>query len=671
MRKSRSEPDTLRTEAEAQLDNAPSQPPVHSAEELMHELRVHQIELEMQNETLRQSQVILEESRDRYVDFYDFAPTGYLTLNRDALIIEVNLTGAMLLGKARDNLLNHRFAPFVTLDDRDRWHRHFMDVLQYDSKQACELKILNGDGSHLHVQLDSLRMIKEGRAPMVRTTLTDITGRKLAEAALHESEIRRHLLEHQAIVQTSLDGFLVVRAKDAQILEVNDALCGMAGYSREELLTMCILDLEPIETPDEIKSHIQKVMATGHFRFETCQRHKQRYWINLEISATYTETNGGIFFVFVRDITDRKRAEEERRIASIAFESQEGLMVTDTNKIILRVNRAFSQLTGYSAEEAVGKTPAMLKSGRQDDAFYQNMWATLKQKHFWQGEIWNKHKGGDIYPEWLAISAVIATDGNITHYIGAFFDITERKRMELEILERRNEMEYLQKKHVAAQTAAAIAHELNQPLLAIATYSEAALMLMHADKPNSDKIRKAIEGCERQAHRAGQSIRELLEFLSTEEFPIHVFDLNKEIIDVLDAAKLEHELHFDPILRLPEKLPLVRANRTHVQKVLFNLLHNGIDAMQEAGVALPAITVTVRTMKDESVAQVTIQDNGPGVKKEDFQRLFDPFFTTKAKGIGMGLIISRSLIEENGGQLWVDPQEGPGAIFHLTLPFAT
>jgi len=109
----------------------------------------------------------------------------------------------------------------------------------------------------------------------------------------------------------------------------------------------------------------------------------------------------------------------------------------------------------------------------------------------------------------------------------------------------------------------------------------------------------------------------------------------------------------------------------HVHKVLLNLFHNGIEAMQEAGVASPAIIVTVRTTGNGDCAQVTIQDNGPGIREEDMQRLFHSFFTTKPSGIGMGLAISRSLIEVNGGQLWVDPQERPGATFHFTLPFAT
>ncbi len=209
MGKRRSEADTLRTEAEAQLDHAsPAEAPVRSAEELLYELHVHQIELEMQSDTLRQAQVTLEESRDRYVDFYDFAPTGYITLSHEALITEINLTGARLLGKERSNLVNRRFAQFVAPEDSDRWHRHFMAVLQHDSKQSYELEILRDDGSRLHVQLDSLRLIKDDKAPVVRSVLADITERKLVEAALHESENRQRLLETQK-TRTDLSGWIL------------------------------------------------------------------------------------------------------------------------------------------------------------------------------------------------------------------------------------------------------------------------------------------------------------------------------------------------------------------------------------------------------------------------------------------------------------------------------
>jgi PAS domain S-box-containing protein len=456
-------------------------------------------------------------------------------------------------------------------------------------------------------------------------------------------------------------------------VEFNESFQRICGYTKEELNALDYWTLTPKKYEAEEARQLDSLSRTGRYgTYEKEYVRKDGSLVPLSLNGVLVTGRDGEKYIWsiVEDISASKQAEEELRIAAIAFESQEGMVVTDVNGVILRVNHAFTQLTGYSAEEVKGKTPAILQSGYQDSAFYQLMWTTLKQKHYWRGELINKHKNGNIYIELLTISAVKAPDGSITHFIGSFTDITERKMMEKEILEQRNEMEFLQRQHIAAQTAAAIAHELNQPLLAIATYSEAALMLMNAEKPNSDKIRSAIEKCERQAQRAGQSIRELLELLSTKEFSTEAFDLNQEIIDVLYAARAEHELQFHPVLHLENNLPLIRANRTHVQKVLFNLLHNSIDAMRDAGVQVPAITVTVRTMQNESVAQVTIQDNGPGVKSEDFQRLFEPFFTTKAKGIGMGLAISRSLVEENGGQLWIDPQEGPGATFHLTLPFA-
>jgi len=129
---------------------------------------------------------------------------------------------------------------------------------------------------------------------------------------------------------------------------------------------------------------------------------------------------------------EQQRIETELRIANIAFESQNGIMVTDANKIIIRVNQAFTHITGYSSAEVIGKTPAILNSGRQPKEFYERMWAILLKNKLWQGEIWNKRKNGEIYPEWLSISPVTSSDGKVTHYVGTFSDITGRKQMEQE-----------------------------------------------------------------------------------------------------------------------------------------------------------------------------------------------------------------------------------------------
>ena len=133
------------------------------------------------------------------------------------------------------------------------------------------------------------------------------------------------------------------------------------------------------------------------------------------------------------DIAERKRAEQSLRIAAITFECQEGMMITDAEQVILRVNQAFTEITGYEGEEVIGKTPRLLSSGRHDVTFYKAMWESIQRSGSWRGEIWNRRKGGEVYPEWLSITAVKGGDGNVTHYVGTFADITMRKAVEEEI----------------------------------------------------------------------------------------------------------------------------------------------------------------------------------------------------------------------------------------------
>lgn len=294
----------LRGKAEAQLAEAPTRKtPVRSAEDLLHELRVHQIELELQNEELRRAQLVIEESRDRYVDLFEFAPVGYLTLTPEGMIAGANLTASALLGVERKKLLKRRFAGFVA-NDSDQWYRHFAHTRQRDSVQRCELLLKRKGSVDFHAQLDCVHM-QDKDTSSIRIALSDITARKLAE--------------------------------------------------------------------------------------------------------------------------------EELRIAAITFQTNDGIVVTDANGVILRVNHAFTKLTGYSEQEAVGQTPAMLKSGRQDRDFYERMWETLKRDQYWQGEMWNKRKDGKIYAEWLTISAVLAPDGHVSHYVGNFSDITKDSEAEAEI----------------------------------------------------------------------------------------------------------------------------------------------------------------------------------------------------------------------------------------------
>ena len=595
-----------------------------------------------------------------------------LLMDSKGVITGWNKQAELIFGWSRDETIGRLMYEIIVPERFREAHIHGMQHFLSTGEgpvlnTRIEIYALRRDGSEFPIEL-AISSIKMADGYEFGSFIRDISKRRQAESALRESEEKlRSLFELSplGIALTDMKGHYV---------EFNGAFRRICGYTKEELKALDYWTLTPKKYEAQEAAQLESLTRTGRYGpYEKEYVRKDGSLIPLNLNGVLVTGRDGENYIWsiVEDISASRQAEEEQRIAAIAFDSHEAMIVTDADGVILRVNQAFTQLAGYSTEELKGKTTAILKSGQHDKTFYEQMWASLRQQHYWRGEINNRHKDGSIHIELLTISAVTAPDGNITHYIGSFIDITERKTMEKEILERRNEMESLQKQHIAAQTAAAIAHELNQPLLAIATYSQAALMLMNAEKPDFSNIRKAIERSDQQAQRAGQSIRELLALLSTEEFSTEAFDLNREIVDILNVAKTEHELQFHPVLQLEHRLPLVRANRAHVQKVLFNLLRNSIDAMCEAGIALPSISVTVRTMKNENVAKVTIRDNGPGIRSEDFHHLFEPFFTTKTKGIGMGLTISRSLIEENGGQLWVDPQEGPGATFHLTLPFAT
>jgi diguanylate cyclase (GGDEF)-like protein/PAS domain S-box-containing protein len=157
------------------------------------------------------------------------------------------------------------------------------------------------------------------------------------------------------------------------------------------------------------------------------------FWTNLSATLAFDEDGTPELRIMLNDITERKQAEDELRIAAIAFESQTGMIVTDPNSVILRINKAFTSMTGYSEQEVLGQTLHLIHSGQHKEDFYRIMWCELKETGFWQGEIWNRHKNGTIDVEWLTISAVIAPKGIVTHYIGTYFNIIQNMEAAKEI----------------------------------------------------------------------------------------------------------------------------------------------------------------------------------------------------------------------------------------------
>ncbi len=262
--------------------------------------------------------------------------------------------------------------------------------------------------------------------------------------------------------------------------------------------------------------------------------------------------------------------------------------------------------------------------------------------------------------------------GKLLRYIGTTLDITERKRREA--AHKHNEMmQSLARQQVATQTAAALAHELNQPLAALASYSEVALHALDGGQEKAGQLARAIEGGHAQALRAGQVLHQLIGHLHKGhqgETGPQPFDLNTLVREVIDKVRELEFRNINATLNFEPAMPPVLGHRLQTEKVLLNLIQNGCEAMEEASVSSASFVVAVRTQTGRNMAHVTVRDSGPGLDAESARRIFDPFFSTKPNGLGLGLVISRSLIEAQGGQLWLDPEDGPGAVFHFTLPLA-
>ncbi|MFZ2405259.1 MAG: EAL domain-containing protein, partial [Methylobacter sp.] len=265
------------------------------------------------------------------------------------------------------------------------------------------------------------------------TLATYFVARRRAEQTLTASEGYQ-----RAIFNATPDAMLISDTYGI-ITQVNQQADLMLGYKHGELIGQSIEILVPESFrhnhPEKhakfVAEPVTRPLRTGR----TLQaRRKDGSTFDVDISVSPIKTEQGMFFASaLRDVTLQKQAEADLRVASIAFESKEPMVITDADSIILQVNRAFTESTGYTKEEAVGQKINLLKSGRHDAAFYQEMWAGIERDGTWQGEIWDRRKNGEIYPKWLIISVVKGEDGAITHYVGTHIDITERKAAEEQI----------------------------------------------------------------------------------------------------------------------------------------------------------------------------------------------------------------------------------------------
>ena len=309
-----------------------------------------------------------------------------------------------------------------------------------DETRADEIGALARSFNRMTGNLQTLYLTLENRVEE-RTRELNAANEQLQEEIIERKHIEKLLLESKMLCSATFDLAAVGIARvspDGHWLDVNRKLCDIVGYTREELLELTFQDITHPDDLDADLGYVRQMLAgeIPTYSMEKRYFHKsgKTVWINLSVALVLRADGSQDYFISViENITERKRAEEELRVAAATFETHDAILITDANANIIRVNQAFTDITGYSSEEVLGKNPSILSSGRQDKTFYAELWQQLLSTGSWTGEIWDRRKGGQIYPKWLTITAVKDEQGRTTEYVAIFSDITARKQAEEEI----------------------------------------------------------------------------------------------------------------------------------------------------------------------------------------------------------------------------------------------
>jgi PAS domain S-box-containing protein len=382
-----------------------------------------------------------------------------------------------------------------------------------------------------------------------------------------------------------------------------------------------------------------------------------------------------IYARMAAELIERRRTEEALRISEERFRQYFdlgliGMAITSVEKDCLEVNDELCRILGYERRELLGMLWTDITHPDDVDADLAQFQRVLV------GEIdgytldkrWVR-KDGCIIHTVMAAQCVRRSDRSVDYFISLVRDTTERRRAEDALSRLQSELMHVARVATLGELAASIAHDVNQPLTAIITNGHACMRWLGHEMPNIGEATEAAERIVRDAKLAAGIITRIREFLKRGAIQVGPTDLIGAISEVV--AMVDAQIRRDSVLLQivsAEKLPLVAADRIQLQQVILNLVMNALDAMTESRVAR-VLQIELLSHGADAV-HVAVRDSGIGLNKEHRDRAFDAFHTTKPHGMGMGLAISRSIVEAHGGQLWATPNDNYGETFHFTVPVA-
>jgi PAS domain S-box-containing protein len=562
-----------------------------------------------------------------------------------------------------------------------------------------------------------------GEVSGVVLVFRDVTIERQAERTIREQNalLEQRVKERTAQLRESEERFrlLVADVKDYAIIMLdpqgrvvtwNEGVQRLKGYAEAEIVGQPMERFYPPEDVAAGKTARLLAQAAAEGRCEDegwrVRQDGTRFYADVILTALRNQAGELVGFAKItRDISERKQAEAQLRMQVAALDSAaNAIVITDRDTTIRWVNRAFSTLTGYSAEEVVGQTPKLLNSGMQDAEFYRRMYQTILAGSVWHGELVNRYKGGRLGAEEMTITPLRGDDGAIQHFIAIKQDITERKRAEQEILDLNASLE----RRVAERTRqleeanraksdflANMSHELRTPLNAIIGFSEMLKdsMLGEMDARQRDFVADIFD--------AGTHLLSLInDILDLSKIEAGMLQLDAEAVDVpallmastqiVKEKALAHRIRLDT--RLDPGLGSMLADARKLKQIVYNLLSNAVKFTPAGGAvklsarrctraevafdgAMPARLIALPPGGDEEFLAITVEDTGVGIAETNLAKLFEPFtqvdssLTRRQGGTGLGLSLVRRLAELHGGTVGVASRPGAGSRFSVWLPY--
>lgn len=656
----------LREQAEARLANSVSNVENLSLEEiksLFHEYQVHQIELELQNEELRDTQKQFELARDRFARLFNDAPVGYLTIDQNGIIAQTNQTFAEMVEREPHLLGGKALVNFIAAADRSAFLGRFKAF--FKNPEGKQLSFTLQD-SHRQVRcVGKIENQREEPAQKRRLllVLSDITAQARAEKTLLERE--RFLT---SILETTQDGFWVIDA-DGRLTDVNDAYCRMTGYTKEELDGLTIGDLDAVEDGTMTAERIERIIENGSELFETRHRKKDGSLFDVEISVSFLSQHGGMFVCFCRDISGRKSAElacreSEMRYRLLSDLTMEGIVIHKMG-VAVDLNASLARILGYAPQEILGRNMLDLIVHEEDrDIVRENVVKDYAKPYV----VRFVKKNGEVF--FVELEARNFEINGETMRVASVRDITERKKSEEEIARVNTEL----RNAIAEKDKffSIIAHDLKSPISGFLSLTK--ILVEDFDGLTVKEVNRSLEAMYASSVRVYALLENLLEWARVQQGLLkcsqNVFLLKGVIRSSMDFA---HSVADQKGIVLHDETPddlVVCIDPPMIGTVLRNLVSNALKFSNRGS------NVWISARQDGDMATVTVRDEGVGMDEQTLSVLFclDNKITRPGTegevSTGLGLILCKEFVEKHGGKIWVESSLGKGTTFSFTIPVA-